>query len=250
MSVAPSLQTLGLLLGLSFFLGLAFEDFFSHAETRRPGGVRIFPLLALAGGMLYLFDPVHLIPYTGGLLVLGGWLAVFYREHIRECDEQGEPNVGLVVRASSADMERPLSSVHAAPSDGAHEAQQRDEPIGVVTREALDERGRQPARIDRRHERGASDLPEWCRGKAVTPPCAPPLDGAAIDADHLGQLPHAQRRCTVPQDRDQHHDRGNVDLGAEEAQRRRRRPRPAAIDRAAEAEALYSLLDDCPIWPV
>jgi hypothetical protein len=45
---------------------------------------------------------------------------------------------------------------------------------------------------------------------------APPLDGAAIDADHLGQLPHAQGRCAVPQDRDQHHDRGNVDLGAEE----------------------------------
>ena len=59
----------------------------------------------------------------------------------------------------------------------------------------------------------------------------------AIDADHLGQLPHAQRRCAVPQDRDQHHDRSNVDLGAEEAQRRRRRPRPAAIDRTAEAEA-------------
>ena len=72
--------------------------------------------------------------------------------------------------------------MHAAPSDRAHEAQQRDEPIGVVTGEALDERGRQPARIDRRHERGASDLPEWCRGEAVTPPCAPPLDGAAIDA--------------------------------------------------------------------
>jgi hypothetical protein len=63
----------------------------------------------------------------------------------------------------------------------AHEAQQRDEPIGVVTSEALDERGREPAGIDRRHERGASDLPEWCRGEAVTPPCAPPLDGAAIN---------------------------------------------------------------------
>jgi hypothetical protein len=97
MSVAPSFESFGLLLGLSFFLGLAFEDFFSQAGTKRPGGVRTFPLLALAGGMLYLFDPVHLIPYTGGLLVLGGWLAVFYREHIRERDEQGEPNVGLVV---------------------------------------------------------------------------------------------------------------------------------------------------------
>jgi uncharacterized membrane protein (DUF4010 family) len=97
MSVAPSFESLGLLLGLSFFLGLAFEDFFGQAGAKRPGGVRTFPLLAMAGGMLYLFDPVHLIPYTGGLLVLGSWLAVFYREHIRERDEQGEPNVGLVV---------------------------------------------------------------------------------------------------------------------------------------------------------
>jgi uncharacterized membrane protein (DUF4010 family) len=54
-------------------------------------------MLALAGGMLYLFDPEHLIPFTAGLLVLGAWLALFYREHIRERDEQGEPNVGLVV---------------------------------------------------------------------------------------------------------------------------------------------------------
>ena len=54
-------------------------------------------MLALAGGMLYLFDPVRLLPFTGGLLVLGAWLAIFYFEHIRERDEQGEPNVGLVV---------------------------------------------------------------------------------------------------------------------------------------------------------
>ena len=144
--------------------------------------------------------------------------------------------------------ERPLrigqsryASVHAASSDGFQEAQQRDQPIGIVTGEALDERGRQPARIDRRHERGASDLPEWCRGEALTPPCAPALDGAAIDADQLVKFPHAPRRRAVPQDRDQHHDRGNVDLGAEEAQRRRRRSRPAAVDRAAEAEALVVL---------
>ena len=54
-------------------------------------------MLALAGGMLYLFDPVRLLPFTGGLLVLGAWLAIFYSEHIRERDEQGAPNVGLVV---------------------------------------------------------------------------------------------------------------------------------------------------------
>jgi uncharacterized membrane protein (DUF4010 family) len=93
----PSPANLCLLLGLSFFLGLAFEDFFARTDTRRPGGIRTFPMLALAGGVLYLFDPEHFVPFTAGLLLLGIWLALFYREHIRERDEQGEPNVGLVV---------------------------------------------------------------------------------------------------------------------------------------------------------
>jgi uncharacterized membrane protein (DUF4010 family) len=94
---APSLTSLALLLGLSLFLGLAFEDFFAQTATRRPGGIRTFPLLALAGGALYLFDPAHFVPFTGGLLVLGAWLVIFYRQHIHEQDEEGEPNVGLVV---------------------------------------------------------------------------------------------------------------------------------------------------------
>jgi uncharacterized membrane protein (DUF4010 family) len=99
---APSLTSVGLLLGLSLFLGLAFEEFF--ARTKRPGGIRTFPMLALAGGVLYLFDPVHFVPFTAGLIVLGAWLAVFYRQHVGERDEDGEPNVGLVV---------PVLNVHA-----------------------------------------------------------------------------------------------------------------------------------------
>ena len=55
MSAVPSLESLGLLLGLSFFLGLAFEDFFAQAPAKHPGGIRTFPLLALTGGMLYLW---------------------------------------------------------------------------------------------------------------------------------------------------------------------------------------------------
>jgi uncharacterized membrane protein (DUF4010 family) len=101
---APSALKLMLLLGLSFFLGLAFEDFFAHAGAKRPGGVRTFPMLAFAGGMLYWFDPTHFVPFTAGLVILGLWLSLFYREHIQEHDEQGEPNVGLMV---------PLLNVHA-----------------------------------------------------------------------------------------------------------------------------------------
>jgi uncharacterized membrane protein (DUF4010 family) len=97
MITAPSLTGVGLLLGLSLFLGLAFEDFFGRTNTKRPGGIRTFPMLSVAGGVLYLFDPTHFIPFTAGLLVLGAWLAIFYRQHVRERDEEGEPNVGLVI---------------------------------------------------------------------------------------------------------------------------------------------------------
>lgn len=97
MSASPSIFGFALLLGLSFFLGLAFEDVFARAGTRRPGGIRTFPMLAIIGGMLYIFDPAQLIPFSGGLLVLGAWLLVYYREHIHEPDEEGRPNIGLMV---------------------------------------------------------------------------------------------------------------------------------------------------------
>ena len=98
MITAPSPAHIALLLGLSFFLGLAFEEYFAHTDERRPGGIRTFPMLALAGGVLYLFDPVHFLPFTGGLLVLGAWLLVYYQAHVSEHKTQeDEPNVGLVV---------------------------------------------------------------------------------------------------------------------------------------------------------
>jgi uncharacterized membrane protein (DUF4010 family) len=94
---APSLTGLGLLLGLSLFLGLAFEDFFARSEGKRPGGIRTFPLLAIAGGILYWLDRANFIPFTAGLVVLGAWLVVFYRQHVGERDDEGQTNVGLVV---------------------------------------------------------------------------------------------------------------------------------------------------------
>jgi uncharacterized membrane protein (DUF4010 family) len=99
MAQAPSPISVALLFGLSFFLGLAFEDFFGRTNTNRPGGVRTFPMLALAGGLLYLLDPTHFIPFTGGLVVLGAWLFAYYQGHLREPAEQEEPNVTLVVPA-------------------------------------------------------------------------------------------------------------------------------------------------------
>jgi len=93
----PPILRLLLLLGLGFFLGLAFEDFFARANLRRPGGIRTFPLLALAGALLYRLDPAHLVPLSVGLLALSAWLTCYYWQHLRETDPEGFPNVGLMV---------------------------------------------------------------------------------------------------------------------------------------------------------
>jgi len=85
-----------LLLGLGFFFGIAFEEFNAAGGRARPGGVRSFPLLALAGALLYRLDPNHLLPLTAGLLVLGTWLTCYYWQHIAEVDPDGQPNVGLM----------------------------------------------------------------------------------------------------------------------------------------------------------
>lgn len=50
---------LALALGLGFFLGLAFEEHFAEDPVRRPGGIRTFPMLALAGGVLWLIEPAR-----------------------------------------------------------------------------------------------------------------------------------------------------------------------------------------------
>ena len=86
-----------LLLGLGFFFGLAFEEFYASAKLTRPGGVRTFPMLALVGALLYRLDPARLLPFSVGLLVLGGWLACYYWNHLAETDAEGRPNVGLMV---------------------------------------------------------------------------------------------------------------------------------------------------------
>lgn len=88
-----------LLLGLAFFFGLAFEEFYGRSDAKRPGGVRSFPLLALVGGLLYRLDPSRLLPFCAGLLVLGALLAIYYARRVGDVDARGEPNVGLVVPA-------------------------------------------------------------------------------------------------------------------------------------------------------
>jgi uncharacterized membrane protein (DUF4010 family) len=96
MTTATPVAGFLLLLGLGFFFGLAFEEFNAQGHQARPGGVRSFPLLALAGALLYRLDTIHLLPVTAGLLVLGAWLTSYYWRHIAEIDPEGQPNVGLM----------------------------------------------------------------------------------------------------------------------------------------------------------
>jgi uncharacterized membrane protein (DUF4010 family) len=81
-----------ILIGLGFFFGLAFEEYHAQEKRSRPGGVRSFPLLALAGAILYRIDPVNCVPLAVGLLVLGGWLACYYWQQARlgESDASGQ----------------------------------------------------------------------------------------------------------------------------------------------------------------
>ena len=97
MSNPPSIASLLLLLGLGFFFGLAFEEFYARAHQKRPGGVRTFPLLALIGGLLYRLDTSNLVPFSAGLLALGAWLTCYYWRHLGETDAEGFQNVGLMV---------------------------------------------------------------------------------------------------------------------------------------------------------
>jgi uncharacterized membrane protein (DUF4010 family) len=89
-------QRFALLIGLSLFFGFAFEGFYSDEMPRRPGGVRTFPLLALAGGGLFLLEPHYGSAFIAGLLVLGSWIYAYVR---RETKAEKPPEGLFIVPA-------------------------------------------------------------------------------------------------------------------------------------------------------
>jgi uncharacterized membrane protein (DUF4010 family) len=70
---------LALVVGLAVFLGLAFEETYKSEQRAIPGGIRSFPMLAMAGAMLYLIEPAHALAFVAGLPVLAVWLYAFTR---------------------------------------------------------------------------------------------------------------------------------------------------------------------------
>jgi uncharacterized membrane protein (DUF4010 family) len=83
-------ERLALLLGLSLFFGFAFEEFYSGELPRHPGGVRTFPLIALAGGALFLIEPHYGAAFIAGLVVLGAWIYAYVRHDLSTEEESGE----------------------------------------------------------------------------------------------------------------------------------------------------------------
>lgn len=87
------------LLVLAFFLGMAFEEYFGSRALKPPGGVRTFPLLALAGALLYALAPGSGNLFLGGLVTLGAWLSIWYWHRLSlrrdEPDVEGETDQRL-----------------------------------------------------------------------------------------------------------------------------------------------------------
>lgn len=75
-------EHIGALLALGFFFGLAFEEYFSGSRIKPPGGIRTFPLLALIGALLFALDPERKLLLIAGLVILGLWLAIYYRQRL------------------------------------------------------------------------------------------------------------------------------------------------------------------------
>jgi len=90
-------ERLLLLLGLAFFLGLAFEEYYGEQAVKPPGGVRTFPLLAFAGAGLYFLEPVWALPFTAGLLAVAIWLFLYYQLKIRDAEVDRSISAGVVV---------------------------------------------------------------------------------------------------------------------------------------------------------
>jgi len=88
------LGRLALALGLAAFLGLAFEEVYKREERSAPGGVRTFPMLALAGALLYLIEPQYAAAFIAGLIAIAVW------QHAYLHSSPGEPST-LMVPASN-----------------------------------------------------------------------------------------------------------------------------------------------------
>lgn len=88
--------TLVLMLGLSFFFGLAYEEFHADSTPKPPGGVRSFPLLAVFGALLFALEPTFGVLCAAGLVTVGIWLFGYYRTRLGVEDSATTSRTGLM----------------------------------------------------------------------------------------------------------------------------------------------------------
>ncbi len=101
MPFALNVEQIALVLGLSFFYGLAYEEFYAKSPIKPPGGIRTFPLLALLGLGLYLVEPAYASAFSAGLLGLAAWLHAYYKARWARELSTREAGAGLISPASN-----------------------------------------------------------------------------------------------------------------------------------------------------
>ena len=94
---APSFYSLALLLGFELFSWLSIRRFLRPAWSETPRWNSNVSFTGTCRRHALPLRPGASYSIYGWSLVLGAWLAIFYREHIGERDEQGERNEGIVV---------------------------------------------------------------------------------------------------------------------------------------------------------
>ena len=67
-------EKLALLVALTLFLGFAFEQIQKRDEPAIQGGIRTFPLVGLAGALLYLVEPQRAWHLPRAFFAIAAWL--------------------------------------------------------------------------------------------------------------------------------------------------------------------------------
>jgi uncharacterized membrane protein (DUF4010 family) len=94
--VPPDALKIGLVLAISFFVGLEREEHKQREASYAFGGVRSFPLIGLMSYALALLSAPQLAPWTVGLGVIGALMALSYFHKLR-----GESAAGLTTEISA-----------------------------------------------------------------------------------------------------------------------------------------------------
>src|SRR5262249_41636140 len=80
---------IALVLVLSFFIGVEREEHKQHDAEYAFGGIRTFPLIGLISYALALVSTQGVLPWTFGLLVMGGLMIVSYRHKVTTAETAG-----------------------------------------------------------------------------------------------------------------------------------------------------------------